>query len=157
VSAEIPDDRFLDRYDRAGARFLRLMLYLVLFGQGVLDWVDGTRLGYDKTGSAMMAGFEPQWHHIYPRNVLKKAGVPDDEIHALANITVLNERTNANKLVGKEPWRYIRQFSISFNVLRLHLIPEPFVEALRNDELLQKRWSVQRYADFLIDRTYAVE
>lgn len=152
VSPTIQEERLLERYDRAGNRFLRLMLYLVLFNRCAPDWLDGTRLGYDKTSGPVIAGFEPQWHHIYPRNVLKKAGVPDDEIHALANITVLNERTNVNKLAGKEPWRYIRQFNITSDALRLHLVPESFIEALKDDELLQERWSVQRYTDFLIER-----
>ncbi|MEW6048411.1 MAG: hypothetical protein AB1609_18360 [Bacillota bacterium] len=59
--------------------------------------MDATRLGYDKTGSPLTSGYEPQWHHIYPPNLLRAAGVPDDDIHALANITVLNERTNVKK------------------------------------------------------------
>ncbi|MBC7261823.1 MAG: DUF262 domain-containing protein, partial [Chloroflexi bacterium] len=81
VSPEIAEDQFLERYDRAGQRFLRLMLYLVLFHKGARDWVDGTRIGYDKTGAPITAGFEPQWHHIFPRSLLRKANVSDDEIH----------------------------------------------------------------------------
>lgn len=61
----------------------------------------------------MVSGYEPQWHHIYPRSLLRNAGVSEDDIHALANITVLNERTNVNKLSGKPPWRYIEQFKLS--------------------------------------------
>jgi len=152
ISLEISEDEFLNRYDRAGNRFLRLMLYLVLFDRKAPDWVDGTRLGYDNTGSPITAGFQPQWHHIYPRSVLRKAEVPDDEIHALANITVLNERTNVNKLAGKEPWRYIEQYHISEEALRAHLIPQLFVEAVNNKVLLEKQWSVERFTDFLIDR-----
>lgn len=152
VSPEVSPDEFINRYDRAGNRFLRLMLYLVLFHREAKDWVDGTRLGYDKTGSPMTTGFEPQWHHIYPRSVLKKASVPDDDIHALANITVLNERTNVNKLVGKEPWRYIQQFRISPEALRPHLIPESFVKTRNDEAVVKEQWSMQRYTDFLIER-----
>ncbi len=152
VSSEIAEDEFLNRYDRAGNRFLRLMLYLVLFNRGARDWVDGTRIGYDKTGAPITTGFEPQWHHIYPRSVLRKAGIGDDEIHALANITVLNERTNVNKLAGKEPSRYIQQFRITGESLRDHLIPEPFAGAVKDEALLADQWRVERYADFLIER-----
>ncbi|MBM3188571.1 MAG: DUF262 domain-containing protein [Chloroflexi bacterium] len=128
VPAAIEEMDFLNRYDRAGSRFLRLMLYLVLFHSNAMDWVDGTRVGYDKTSSPITTGFQPQWHHIYPRSVLSKANESIDEIHALANLTVLNERTNANKLSGKEPWRYIQQFRISSKALRSHLIPAAFAE-----------------------------
>lgn len=152
VSSEIAEDEFLNRYDRAGNRFLRLMLYLVLFNRGARDWVDGTRIGYDKTGAPITTGFEPQWHHIYPRSVLRKASIGDDEIHALANITVLNERTNVNKLAGKEPLRYIQQFHITEESLRAHLIPETFAGAVSDEALLANQWRVERYADFLIER-----
>lgn len=152
VSEKIDGEEFLNRYDRAGNRFLRLMLYLVLYRRNAPDWIDGTRLGYDRTGSPMTIGFQPQWHHIYPRSVLRKADIPDDEIHALANITVLNERTNVNKLSGKEPWRYIQQFRISPEALCAHLIPETFVGALSDETLLKKQWDVKGYTDFLIER-----
>lgn len=152
VSSEIDDEEFLNRYDRAGNRFLRLMVYLVLFDREAPDWVDGTRLGYDNTGSPITAGFQPQWHHIYPRSVLRKASVPTDDIHALANITVLNERTNVNKLAGKQPSRYIEQHHISGEALRDHLIPECFVEVVSDETLLKRQWDVKKYTDFLIER-----
>jgi len=152
VSPEIAEDEFLNRYDRAGHRFLRLMLYLLVFDHEARDWVDGTRIGYDKTGARITAGFEPQWHHIYPRSVLRKANIPDDEIHCLANITVLNERTNVHKLSGKPPSGYIQEFRISEQNLRSHLIPDPFARAANEEALLKEQWGVERYTDFLIER-----
>jgi hypothetical protein len=152
VSPEISEDEFLNRYDRAGYRFLRLMLYLLIFHREARDWVDDTRIGYDKTGAPITIGFEPQWHHIYPRSVLRKANIPDDEIHCLANITVLNERTNVNRLSGKPPSRYIQEFSISEQNLRSHLIPAPFARAANDKALLEKQWDVERYTDFLNKR-----
>ncbi len=154
VSPQIADDEFLLRYDRAGNRFLRLMLWLVLFRRDARDWVDGTRLGYDKTSSNVTAGFQPQWHHIYPRHLLRKAGKSDDEIHALANITVLNERTNVNKLAGKEPWRYIQDYKISRQALEAHLIPASFAEVREtgsSDEPKEK-WEVENYETFIRER-----
>lgn len=152
VSPEIADYEFLNRYDRAGNRFLRLMLYLVLFRQKARDWIDDTRIGYDKTGAPISTGFEPHWHHIYPRNVLKKSNFKDDEIHALANITVLNEHTNVNKLSGKEPSRYIQQFGILQQNLYEHLIPKPFAMAIKDEVSLKEQWSVEHYGDFIIER-----
>jgi len=149
VPPEITADEFLNRYDRAGNRFLRLMLYLVLFRHEARDWVDNTRIGYDSTGAPITKGFEPQWHHIFPRTVLKAAEVPEDKIQCLANITVLNERTNVNKLAGKTPWDYIQKFKISKESLRLHLIPEPFASVHHMEQ-----WDVkQRYVDFVNARS----
>jgi len=150
INFEIGPDEFLNRYDRAGNRFLRLMLFLVLYNNEAFDWVDGTRLGYDNTGSPVIRGYQPQWHHIYPRNLLRKAGRPDDEIHALANITVLNERTNADRLGGKPPWRYIKQFKITEDRLRLHCIPESFVVEHGGD--IEKKWAMDRFDEFLLER-----
>lgn len=152
VPSEIAEDEFLNRYDRAGHRFLRLMLYLVLFARGARDWVSQTRIGYDNTGAPITTGFEPQWHHIFPRNVLREAKVPDDEIHALANITVQNERTNVTKLAGRQPFHYIKQFRISGLDLRSHLIPETFARAANDDALLREQWDVKYYTDFLVER-----
>ena len=152
VSSEIAEDEFLNRYDRAGYRFLRLMLYLLIFHREARDWVDGTRIGYDKTGAPITTRFEPQWHHIYPRSVLRKGNITDDDIHCLANITVLNERTNVNRLSGKPPSRYIQEFSISEQNLRSHLIPDPFARAANDKARLEKQWDVERYTDFLIER-----
>ena len=83
---------------------------------------------------------------------MKRAGIPDDEIHALANITVLNERTNANKLAGLKPSVYIRRFGISEQDLLGHLIPSSFARAAQSPDLLETQWSVERYVDFLVER-----
>lgn len=151
VPASLDAAEFLKRYDRAGNRFLRLMLYLVLFANEARDWVDGTRIGYDKTGAFVTAGFHPQWHHIYPRSLLRNSGIPDDEIHALANITVLNERTNVSKLASKPPWRYIRDYGIKPESLRAHRIPASFLEGM-GSRRLEEVWAVERYGDFLVER-----
>ncbi|NLG80274.1 MAG: DUF262 domain-containing protein [Firmicutes bacterium] len=156
VLPEIGAEEFLNRYDRAGNRFLRLLLYLVLFCRGSRDWVDGTCIGYDRTGSPISSGFEPQWHHIYPQSLLRKSGIAADDIHALANITVLNERTNVNRLAGKPPWRYLPQYGVSREVLDGHLVPESFADATAGDELLRKSWGAEnvkaRYRDFVAKR-----
>jgi hypothetical protein len=147
VPSQINQEEFLNRYDRAGNRFLRLILYLVMFNRNARDWVDNTRIGYDKTGSPITTGFEPQWHHIYPRSILRKASVEDDKIHALANITVLNERTNVIRLADKEPWRYIQQFKVSSETLQAHLVPEVFSKTHSEDQ-----WGLQKYGEFLAER-----
>lgn len=153
ASPTIPADEFLGRYDRAGAsRFLRLMLYLCIFQQQARDLVDDTRIGYDKAGDVVLAGFEPQWHHIFPRSLLKQTGVGDDDIQALANITVLNERTNVAKCGTKAPSVYLREFRVTSDALRRHAIPESYASVVADDVRLGERWSVEKYTDFVIER-----
>ena len=147
VPAKLETKDFLKRYDRAGNRFLRLILWLILYRRNAVDWVDGSRLGYDKTGSPITTGFQPQWHHIFPRSVLRKAGIKDDDIHALANITVMNEGTNVKKLSYLEPWRYIRKYNVSSEALRKHLIPDQFVNNIN-----EETWAIKRYPEFLAQR-----
>jgi hypothetical protein len=152
VPSKIDGNEFLEnRYNRASSRFLRLMLYLLIFRRNARDWVDKTRIGYDK-GSMVTAGFEPQWHHIYPRSFLKNSNTPDNEIHCLANITVLNERTNVRKLSSKPPSEYIQEFTITKDSLQAHLIPDVFAAAAGNPKLLEDLWNVGRYKEFITER-----
>jgi hypothetical protein len=149
VPLMISPDEFMNRYDRAGNRFLRLMLYLIIYNNNATDLVDhDIRLGYDKTGSPITSGFEPQWHHIYPRSILKKENLTDDTVHALANITVLNERSNVNKISNKEPWLYIQQYNISDKILKAHLVPESFAT-----NPLKEQWEIKNFEEFCVERS----
>lgn len=152
VPLKVTPDDFRRRYDRWSNGFERLVLYMLLIHEGACDWIDKTRIGYDKTGALIAAGFEPQWHHIYPRSVLRREGMTEEEIHALANVTVLNERTNVNRLAGKEPGKYIAKYDISPELLRGHLIPDSFAQPWSDPEELQSRWSMKHYKDFLSER-----
>jgi hypothetical protein len=152
VQDKVELEEFLARYDRAGNRFLRLMVYLTEFEAGAVDWVDRTRIGYDKTGSAITGGFAPQWHHIYPKKILSDAEVDQDAVNALANITVLNEATNVRRLQAKTPGGYIEEFAISNDSLAGHLIPTGFAES--GDKAAD--WHVQRYPEFLQQRAEAL-
>ncbi|MBM4288832.1 MAG: DUF262 domain-containing protein [Deltaproteobacteria bacterium] len=152
VDSTIADGEFLNRYERAGNRFLRLMVYLVMFNRQARDWVDNTRIGYDKTGAPVATGFEPQWHHIYPRSILRDR-YQDDEINALANITVLNERTNVKKLSAKEPIRYLQEFNITPELLTPHAVSEKYLEARRQGGAeFEAQWSLDSFQDFIQER-----
>lgn len=126
-----------------GNRFLRLMVFLLLYDHGAVDWVTETRLGYDKSGSPLSMGFEPNWHHIYPKSLLKG----NEKASALANLTVLNEKTNVNKLKNKPPARYIQEFKITPEKLSAHLIPQNFAHF--TDEAV---WSIENYETFIAQR-----
>jgi hypothetical protein len=151
VDDSIDEKEFLDRYDRADSHFNRLMLYLTLFSKGAIDWADGTRIGYDNTGSPVAAGLQPQWHHIYPRRLLRKADFPEDEIQALANITVLNQHTNTAKLSARAPWDYIKELHIAPETLASHMVPESF-RVDHADPELEKVWAIEHFHTFLVER-----
>lgn len=152
VSTDIGDSEFLNRYDRAGNRFLRLMIYLTLFRENAQDWVDRTRIGYDKTGGPITSGFSPHWHHIFPKSFLRKSNIQIDEVNALANVTVMNEKTNVNRLSAKPPAQYLQQYNISGSVLKPHAIPDRFAETAGNPDTLKQLWSIEHYTDFLLER-----
>jgi hypothetical protein len=151
---EIAPEEFTKRYDRAGNRFLRLMVYLTTYAAAGVDWVDHTRIAYDKGGVAVLAGFEPQWHHVFPKKVLKDDGRSDDDINMLANIVVLNERTNVKKLAAKPPAQYIAENNIVATDLRAHSIPEVYRHAVTaGGDDLAKSWQVERYDAFVQRRS----
>jgi hypothetical protein len=158
ISSNLAPEDFLGRYEGKGNSFLRLILYMTIFHGAARDWCDPIRIGYDKTDGAVLAGFEPQWHHIFPKNMLEKAKADNKidkeaNINSLANITILNERTNAKKIGGKDPSNYIIKYKISSDDLRSHLIPDSFIRAANTSEdVLKWHWSVERYPDFIKER-----
>ncbi len=148
IPDKVDEADFLKRYDRQGNYFLRLMLYLLLVRRGARDWVDKTPIAYDTSGSSFTAGFQPQWHHIFPSSVLSKEHLGYEQIHRLANMTVLNERSNVNKLAGKPPATYIKRFQIRRDFLQAHLIPEPFASADCDSKSVEQCWNVKQYDEF---------
>jgi len=86
----VPED-FREEYTD---RFLRLILYLTAFNRKAKDWVcQDVRVGFDKERNQFNEGFNPEWHHVFPRKIVKDS--PD--VDSIANIVVLNEK--ANKIV----------------------------------------------------------
>ena len=101
TAATVTSENLTARFDRATARqFLRLMLYLVLRSKHAVDWVEKTQIGFDKTGSSIASDFKPNWHHIFPKSVLRNYNVEDDAINWFSNITVLNEKLR-NPLISR--------------------------------------------------------
>lgn len=155
VSDQIAEEELLSRYDRAAGRtFLSLIEYLALRDQGAADFVDRNVIGYDKSGTLSLSGYRPQWHHIFPKSMLKKHGIKEDDIHFFGNITVLNEQTNVRKVQAKWPTRYIDEYSISVENLRAHAIPERFAKASVGDKAaFETIWANTSYHDFVVERT----
>lgn len=138
VTSDFKADRFLEDYSRD--RFGRLLLYLLIFDREATDWISKVRIGFDKGATSLNEGFLPEWHHIFPRAVLKKAGYDENLGNYLANITVLNEATNRNKIRAKTPELYVQQYDIGNDSLERHLIPH------------EAPLAVGAYDDFVISR-----
>lgn len=160
VDDVVGEEEFLGRYDRAGNRFHRLLYFIYMFNSNAKDWVDRSLIGYEKSGN-LMKDFQPNWHHIFPRSFLKAHNIPEDEIQALANITVLNEKTNVKKLSARPPERYIVEHKITRDDFRGHGIPEGFLSYVPESsedfdaglsDRLSSGWGINRFQDFLIER-----
>jgi hypothetical protein len=62
--------------DYGDARFGRLLLYFLIFDNSAIDWdQSGTRIGFDD--AELLAGFQPQFHHVFPKKFLE-GHVSDD-------------------------------------------------------------------------------
>ncbi len=121
--------------------FLRLVLYLVVFKKKAKDWIcQDIRIGYDRSNNQLNEGFRPEWHHFFPKKVLKAHGVPDSKFDVVSNIVVLNEKANRT-FTSKEPTEYISRHKVNNERLSEQLIP--------TDESF---WQVNRYDDFLENR-----
>lgn len=125
-------------------RSLLLLQYLTVFDQGAKDWLSDVRVGYDNSTTTLNEGFSPHWHHFFPRGkrVLRATGLDysEDEINSLANITVLNQRTNQT-MGSKSPAEYIPRFDVSESYLAQQFIP-----------IDVRLWKVENYREFLDKR-----
>ena len=75
-------------------KFLRLIFYLTVFNAQAKDWINqDVRLGFDREDNELNEGFKPEWHHIFPRKILK-GNFDDNLCDSFANIAVLNEKAN---------------------------------------------------------------
>ena len=110
--------------DYGDSRFGRFFLYLLVYQNGAVDWDDhGHRVGFE--GVEALAGFRPQWHHIFPSKYLE-GHVPDSLIDALANIAVIGPEINI-RISAKDPMSYVKKYKISDDKLRQQLIDPTFV------------------------------
>ncbi len=129
-----PSDFMVDFRDR----FLRLLLYLVLYSRGARDWGESRqRLGF--RGEELFRDFKPQWHHIYPRAFLRDRGVPPDTWDLFANIAVLAPDTNL-RFSSKAPTIYLETNGVDDAMLAEQLVPPASTLV------------VERYQEFLRER-----
>jgi len=74
-----------------------------MYDRGARDWVSRQRLGFH--GTDLLETFNPDWHHIFPKAYLRKAGIPAEHYEEFLHIraSALAEAGTAyfSKLAGK--------------------------------------------------------
>ena len=96
--------------DYSDSRFGRLLLYLLAYANKAQDWDQvGLRIGFDSDD--LVAGFEPQYHHVFPRKFLQNK-VAAEFVEALANIAVIGPKINI-RISAQDPMNYVKKYKIS--------------------------------------------
>lgn len=137
VPANFTSEDFTKDY---GEDFLRLVLYLVAFKNEAKDWENQeVRLGFDRKENKLNEGFKPEWHHFFPKKILREK-YDDAKINSLGNIAVLNEKAN-KAFSSKPPADYLKQYSVQPSRLSEQLIPvgDEFLDIANYDKFLEKR------------------
>jgi hypothetical protein len=120
-------------------KFLRLILYLTIFASGAKDWINqDVRVGFDREDNELNEGFKPEWHHIFPRKILKDK-YDESRIDSIANIAVLNEKAN-RAFSAKPPPKYLAEHGVKPERLQEQAVPP--IQSL----------VLEKYEDFLKQR-----
>jgi hypothetical protein len=110
-------DDFLRDY--GDTRFGRLLLYLLALRNKAVDWDQrGVRIGFD--GADLLAGFQPQLHHVFPKKFLE-GRVDCELVDALANIAIIGPTINI-RISKQNPMDYIPKYNITAEKLRQQFI-----------------------------------
>ncbi len=120
-------------------KFLRLVLYLTVFNSGAKDWVSqDVRVGFDKEDNELNEGFNPEWHHIFPRKIVKES-FDSSLVDSIANIAVLNEKANRS-FSAKPPRQYLKDNNVKSERLDEQAVPaDGLLEVNKFEEFLQLR------------------
>ncbi len=146
-------DELIDVLRQEGARFsfeasdlarrgernpLFSLTYLVLKRAGAKDWRSGVALSLSHSGSSHAI----QYHHIFPRSVLKEARYELPEINEIANLAFISSATN-QAFGNRAPNIYLPGVIEARGVEALdgHRVPN-------NPQL----WTVNKYPQFLAER-----
>jgi hypothetical protein len=101
------------------------------------DWESGVELSSHLLGHLQTL----QVHHIFPKNVLCKAGYDSPQVNAIANFTFLTQSSNL-WVTGREPDEYFRKVNKRQpGALESHWIP-----------MDEKLWKPESYLDFFAAR-----
>jgi len=112
------------------------MMYFVMRQTGVKDWITGLKLSEQHMGNAHAI----QYHHIFPKSLLRDANFDKKEINEIANMAFIGGKTN-RKILNKEPAVYLEKEVIAKGReedLKSQLIP-----------IDRKLWEINKYQNFL--------
>lgn len=127
--------------DYSDTRFGRLLLYLLIIRSKAVDWdQSGIRIGFD--GAEVLSGFQPQFHHVFPRKFLE-GQIDTNLIDALANIAIIGPKINI-RISKQNPMDYVPKYGITSEKLRQQFISGQITNT-----------SVKQYPDWV--RARAVE
>ena len=120
-------------------RFLRLILYLTVYNSKARDWVNqDVRIGFDKEDNEINEGFKPEWHHIFPRKIVKDL-FDSSLVDSFANIAVLNEKANRS-FSAKPPRQYLQEHKVARDRLDEQAVPpDELLELSKFEEFLRQR------------------
>lgn len=114
------------------------LAYLTLKDAGARDWFNGLGLSLTHQGRLHFI----QWHHIFPKSLLKEQGYETGEINEIANMAFITGQTN-RRISNKEPKNYLAaiQADQGKQALERQLVPaDPAM------------WELKRYREFLAQR-----
>lgn len=118
------------------ARFYPLM-YMLTRVWHARDWGNGIELRNNLLGRLTSL----QLHHIFPKDLLYKAGYERAEVNALANFAFLTQGTNL-EITNRDPAEYLPKYAtMHLGALESHWIP-------MDPDL----WKIERYREFLAER-----
>ena len=105
--------------DYGDTRFGRLLLYLLIHSKKAVDWDQrGVQIGFED--AELLAGFQPQFHHVFPRKFLD-GHIDANLIDALANIAIIGPTINI-RISKQNPMDYIPKYKITAEKLRQQFI-----------------------------------
>ncbi len=119
------------------------MLYFVLRNNGAKDWISGLALSDKHIGRSHTI----QYHHIFPKSLLRDKGHEKGEINELSNMAFIGGKTNRH-ILNKKPSIYLEKEVLEKrgeDALTLQLIP-----------LNRSLWEIDKYKEFLVCRREAI-
>ncbi len=119
------------------------MLYFVLRHNGAKDWLSGLKLSSKHVGKSHRL----QFHHIFPKSLLKKESLERNEINEMANMAFIGGKAN-RQILNNPPSKYFPEDIIKTRgkeALTSQLVP-----------LEPKLWRMENYQDFLDYRRKAI-
>ncbi len=131
-----------DLTGRGASSPLFSLAYLALKDAGAKDWFSGLGLSLTHQGRLHFI----QWHHIFPKALLKEHGYETGEINEIANMAFITGQTN-RRLGRRDPADYLKEVLEKQGAAAL--------EAQRVPTNLDKL-QVAQYRDFLAERREAL-